>query len=89
MGLQLLLYRLINTAAELLYLVLIIRIILSWVPHNPSNRIIQFIYQLSEPILRPFQSIVPSYKIGIDLSPLFAFIAIGFVKTLLLRLLVG
>jgi uncharacterized protein YggT (Ycf19 family) len=45
------------------------------------------IYQFTDPILKPFQNIIPPYKIGIDLSPLFAFIALSIAKKLLLMLL--
>lgn len=83
----LMLYKLLNFIFQGLYLLLLVRVLLSWIPHNPYNTIIQFIYSTTEPILRPFQSILPTWKIGIDLSPLFAFIALGIVRDLLFQLI--
>ncbi|MBT3261412.1 YggT family protein [bacterium] len=81
------LYKIIDLVFQGLYLALIVRIVLSWIPHDESHPIIQFLYKITDPILRPFQNIVPSYKLGIDISPIFAFIAISIVRRLLLTLL--
>jgi len=81
------LYRIIDTFFQALYIVLFIRIVLSWIPHDPYHPILQFIYNVTEPMLKPFRDIVPTYSIGIDLSPIFAFIAIGVVKKLIYFLL--
>ena len=40
------------------------------------------VYQLTEPLLRPFRKVIPPIG-GIDLSPLFALIAIQFLMRLL------
>ena len=81
------LYKILNALFQSLYLVLTIRILLSWIPHSPYHPIIQWIYKITDPILTPFQNIIPSHRIGIDLSPIFAFIAIGFVRDFLFRIL--
>lgn len=81
------LYRIIDTFFQTAYILLFIRVVLSWIPHNRYNTIIEFIYKVTDPILNPFRDIVPSYKLGIDLSPLFAFLALGMVKQLVYMLL--
>ena len=82
-----LLFKILDTLFQGAYIVLTIRILLSWIPHDPYHPIINIIYRFSEPILAPFRNIVPSWRIGIDLSPIFAFIAIGIVRKLLFQLL--
>ena len=77
-----LLFKILDTLFQAAYILLFIRIALSWIPHDEQHPIIQFIYNTTVPILRPFRDIVPSYKIGIDLAPIFAYIAIGMVKKL-------
>ncbi len=72
---------------QALYLLLIIRVVLSWIPHNDSHPIVEKIYVLSDPLLKPFQNIIPTWRIGIDLSPIFAFLAIGIIKKLIFTLL--
>ena len=68
---------------------IIIRALLSWVNPDPYNVIVQFIYMVTEPLLAPFRRLIPAYSIGIDLSPIFALLAIWFLKLFLIRTLFG
>lgn len=68
---------------------IIIRALLSWVNPDPYNVIVQFICKVTEPFLAPFRRLVPAYSIGIDLSPIFALLAIWFLKLFLVRTLFG
>ncbi len=79
-----LLYQIINFVFQLLYLLLVARIILSWIQYNRSNEIIALIYKITDPILRPFQQIIPAGNIGIDISPILAFFALGLLKKLIM-----
>ena len=83
----LLLYRILDFIFQGLYLALIARVLLSWIPHDRYHPIMQFLYDVTDPILRPFQNIIPSWKIGIDLSPILAFFALGIIRDLMFRLL--
>jgi YggT family protein len=82
-----LLYETLDILFQSLYLALMARVLLSWIPHNPYNGIIQFLYQVTDPLLRPFQNIIPSYKLGIDVSPILAFFALGMIRKLVFQLL--
>jgi YggT family protein len=82
---QILLYALTKVGITLLmtYFVLIIAsVILSWLGGRAQHPLIPLIYQLTEPVLRPFRRLIPPIA-GIDLSPLFALIAIRFLLLLL------
>lgn len=68
---------------------IIIRALLSWVNPDPYNVIVQFIYKVTEPLLAPFRRLVPAYSIGVDISPIFALLAIWFLKLFLIRTLFG
>jgi YggT family protein len=77
----------LGAVARLLDLVLwaymwliIIRALLSWVNPDLWNPIVQFINRVTEPILAPIRRRVPSWRMGIDLSPLVAILAIYFVQ---------
>lgn len=78
-----LIFSLINLVFQALYIVLLARIILSWIDHNPYNEIIQWIYRISDPLLKPFQQLVPPLGIGVDVSPILAFFALGILKKLI------
>ena len=68
---------------EILNLVLIIRIILSWIPHNRYHPIINFIYEITEPILKPFRNMINPIQ-GIDISPIIVFILLRLLRNLIL-----
>ena len=57
-------------ALLLTYFVLIIaRVIVSWIASQSRHPLIPLIYQLTEPVLRPINRLLPSFG-GVDLSPL-------------------
>jgi YggT family protein len=60
--------------------VIIIRALISWVNPDPYNPIVQFLNRVTEPVLRPIRKLVPTWKIGIDLSPLIAILIIYFLE---------
>ena len=60
--------------------IIIIRALLSWVNPDPYNPIVQFLTQITEPVLRPLRKLLPTWKMGIDLSPLIAILAIIFLE---------
>jgi YggT family protein len=68
---------------------IIIRALISWVNPDPYNAIVQFLYKVTEPLLAPFKKLFPAYAIGIDISPIFALVAIWFLKLFLIRTLLG
>ena len=65
------------------YFVLIIaRVLVSWIANQSRHPLIPLIYQLTEPVLRPIGRLLPPIG-GIDLSPLIALIALRFLLLLL------
>jgi YggT family protein len=60
--------------------VIIIRALLSWVNPDPYNPIVQFLTRITEPVLRPLRKLVPTWKLGVDLSPLIAILIIYFLE---------
>ena len=77
----------ISKLANILEWLIIIRVLISWLSPNRFNPLIVQLYKITDPILRPFQDLVPSYKLGIDLSPIFALFAIRVAAQLLITLL--
>jgi YggT family protein len=64
------------------FFLIIASVILSWVGQGLRHPFVPLLYQLTEPVLRPFRRIIPPIA-GIDLSPLFALISIRFLILLL------
>ncbi len=80
-------FALIDIVFQLLYLVLFARVLLSWLPHDRYHPIIEKVYQITDPMLEPFQKLVPPGRMGFDISPIFAFIALSLIRRLLFQLL--
>jgi len=72
---------LIGQVLSLVFWILIIRAILSWV--SQGNNPIEFLmHQLTEPLLAPIRKVLPAMG-GLDLSVLVAILAIQFIRLLL------
>jgi len=86
------LIRAVDIFFMVLYVMLFVRIILSWIPIGRDNRLIETIFALTEPILAPIRSLVQRSPLGgsgmvIDFSPLIAFLLIRLVSYLLISFL--
>ena len=71
---------------KIFFFALIISVILSWVAQGSYNPAVILINQLCEPILAPIRKILPALG-GLDLSPIFAFIAIRLFDMLVIATL--
>jgi YggT family protein len=77
----------VNIALNTYMWIIIIRAVLSWVNPDPYNPIVRFIYRITEPVLRPIRNFLPTYQIGLDLSPMIAILAIYFLQMFLVPVL--
>ncbi len=78
----------INITFQVLMMVIFIRVILSWFPHNPYNPLIKIIYQISNPILNPVRNIIPPIG-GLDISPIVVIFIIQIIKNIILKFLLS
>ncbi len=79
----------LDIALTILYWLILIRALISWVSPDPFNPIVQFLEKTTEPILYPIRKILPAgFRFGIDISPIIAFLAILFLKSFLVRTLI-
>ena len=77
---------LISSLLQLYSLILLARVLLSWFPNvDPSNPIVRFLFEATEPILRPIRQALPKTA-GIDFSPLIVLVGIQVLNSLLTRL---
>ena len=49
------LYSFLQILLNVLWLAILVRVILSWFPVDPSNPIIRIVWEITEPILAPFR----------------------------------
>jgi YggT family protein len=83
-------YRAVDLVFNIMEYAILARVLLSWIP-LPNNLFTRLLYQITEPILGPVRSLLNKSAIGgnsmLDFSPIVAFILIGLVRNIILRLL--
>ena len=87
---SLLAYSLITIIQKLSWIIdilILIRVILSWIPMN--NNFTELIYNLTEPMLKPFKDFLNKYiNLPIDFSPLLFLLCLEAVERILIRLII-
>ena len=79
--------RLLIAAVDLYTIVLIVRIVFSWLPpHTRANQFYVFVYAITDPVMRPVRRVIPPVS-GFDLSPILLFLILRVARRLLRQLL--
>ena len=73
----------INYTVQILNIIIVIRVLLSWLAPYTHNDFTDVVYAVSEPILRPFRMIFPMGYSRIDISPILAYMALDLIRRLL------
>ena len=76
----------LDVLLNILYWLMLIRVLISWVNPDPGNAIVQFLYKTTDPILEPIRRRLPlNFRLGIDISPIIVFLLIIFLKSFLIK----
>ena len=76
----------IRILCDVLTIVILLRVIVSWYSPRPTNMLVVILYRLTEPFLAPLRRIIP--RVGrFDFTPMVAPILIQVIYYLLQRLL--
>ncbi len=73
----------LDIALQVYFWIIIVRALISWVNPDPWNPIVQFLTRATEPVLAPVRRLLPTWRTGIDFSPLLVLLAIYFVRIFL------
>jgi YggT family protein len=65
--------------------IIIARAVISWVSPDPFNPIVRFLDRVTEPVLRPIRRRLPTFQMGLDLSPMIVILAIYFLQSFLVE----
>ena len=77
--------RLIELVLWAYFWVIIARAVISWVNPDPFNPIVRFLHRVTEPVLRPIRRRLPTFQMGLDLSPMVVILAIYFLQSFLVE----
>ena len=76
------LFSIIRTLCDVLTIVILLRVIMSWYPLRPTNILVEILHWVTEPLLAPLRRIIP--RVGrFDFTPLVAIILIQLIYYLL------
>jgi YggT family protein len=86
----------LNTLILVYFVLIFIRIILSWVPripYNPAlNAVLKFVQDVTDPYLNLFRRFLPPLRVGpgaLDLSPMVAIFLLFIVGSIVVNLIHG
>jgi YggT family protein len=79
--------RVLDILITLLYWIIIIRALISWVNPDPFNPIVQFLQRVTEPILNPIRKALKMQFWAFDISPIIAILCLIFIQSFLVRTL--
>lgn len=82
------LYTTVDIFFNIILLLILVRIILSWLPQLRYNQIAEFVFGITEPILSPFQRIIPPIGM-IDISPMVAIITLYVLQFILEQVIIA
>lgn len=77
---------LLGKVIEVIRILIFIRIILSWLmPHN-RNEFTNLVYDITEPMLKPFRVLLPLGQLRMDLSPIILLLLLGILRNFIYRI---
>lgn len=68
--------------------IIVARALISWVNPDPYNKIVVFLYRITEPVLRPIRKIIPRNNLPIDFAPLIVLLIIIFLQYFLVQTMI-
>lgn len=80
----------IITALRIYEMLILVRILLSWVHIDPGNKIIEFLINVTDPVLAPAREVYMrliqklNVQVPLDLSPILVFILISLLERTLI-----
>ena len=78
--------RVLNFFVSAYTIVIVFRVILSWIQIPSLYPVAVIVYKLTEPLLKPIRKYVPPHKMGgLDLSPMILLVALMFINTFVIR----
>ena len=85
---MILLIDIVQWAATIFSILVFARVIISWMGRGSTHPLVLLVYRVTEPVLGPVRSILPSFG-GLDFSPVLVLIGIQVLERVLIRVLIN
>lgn len=73
---------LLGNVIDVYVVIILVRVIISWLPVDPGQPWVRFIVDVTEPVVGPIRQVLPPFG-GLDFSPLVAMLLLQLVRNLL------
>jgi len=80
---------LIHMAFWLLQLLVLARVIISWIRVDARHPLVRLIHDLTEPMLRPLRSMLRVQSMGLDFSPIVLLLLLWVAERIIVNLVAG
>lgn len=78
--------QLLQMVFQVYTLILIVRVLITWVNPDPFNPVVQFLSRVTDPVLEPLRRVIPPLG-PIDISPLVALLLLQALQHFLVKTL--
>ena len=85
---MILLIDVVRWAATIFSILVFARVIISWMGRGSTHPLVLLVYRLTEPVLGPVRSVLPSFG-GLDFSPVLVLILIQVLERVLIQVLIN
>jgi len=75
--------RLVSGFLDLVFWIVLVRVLLSWVVRDPANPVARFLGTLTDPLLQPLSRVFTFG--GLDFSPMILLFGLRFVQRMILQ----
>lgn len=75
----------LDLALSAYLLILIARVVVSWINADSDQPVVRFLYNVTEPVLEKVRQTIPVVVGGFDLSPILVWIGIVFAKRFVIQ----
>jgi len=79
----------INLIINIYIWVVIIAALITWVQPNPYNPIVQFLWNVTEPVYRWIRRYIPTQFGGFDIAPIILILALEFLQILINNIIIS
>ena len=87
-------YKAVDLVLKIFEFALLARVLLSWLPISRGNKLVGFLYMITEPVLEPIRNMLNKSKLlnnsmlsMIDFSPIVAFLLVDVVRNIVIMIL--
>lgn len=81
-------YLFLGTAVWVMNWLIIIRVFLSFIPHNPYNTILRYIYEITEPLFNVCRKLLPeALRYPLDFTPMVSLLLLQIIYRVLAAIL--